>query len=107
MEANWSLANYETVDYARHIGYARAVAVNHTVIVDILFMAINSGLLFEAARPFTAPYLDYRLFILLIFSCYSWLELSLGIYKKVFEGRYMLLAGVLAATFLCSGLSAE
>jgi hypothetical protein len=99
-----SLANYETVDYARHIGYARAVAVNHTVIVDRPFMAINSGLLFEVARPFTAPYLDYRLFIFVdIFMLFMAGIIFWAFIRKYLKGRYMLLAGVLAAIFYVLG----
>ncbi|NBH82429.1 hypothetical protein D7X88_05315 [bacterium C-53] len=55
--------NYRsTIDCTRHLLFARQFAVKHSL-ASIPFMAINTGLWFEALYPFMHPYHDFKLII--------------------------------------------
>lgn len=101
---NLMLPNYETVDYARHIGYARMAAVNHEIPNERPFMAINSGLLFEALEIFVEPYMDYRMFIITdIFMLFLAGAMFWALIRKYLNDRFLFCAGIAAVLFYMMG----
>ncbi|MDE7321728.1 MAG: hypothetical protein K2N73_03185 [Lachnospiraceae bacterium] len=98
------LPNYETVDYARHITFARAVAVNHEVTTDRCFMAVNSGLIFEALEPFMKPYMDYRIFIFTdVFMLFLSGVMFWVLIRKYLSDRFLFLTGAAVTLFYMMG----
>lgn len=98
------LPNYETVDYARHIEIARAVAVNHEVTTNRCFMAVNSGLLIEALKPFTEPCMDYRIFIITdVFMLFLAGVMFWGLIRKYLNDRFLFLVGIVVSLFYMMG----
>ena len=57
--------NYQSsVDCSRHLMFAREVAVKHELTFNMPFMAVNTGLFFEAMYAFIVPYKDIHLILM-------------------------------------------
>lgn len=98
------LFNYRsTIDCTRHLLYAREFATKHSV-TNIPFMAINTGLWFEAVYPFMHPYNDFRLIIrtdiVMVFlsSIMFW-----GLIRNHLKIRKHLMFGIIATILYTSG----
>lgn len=98
------LFNYRsTIDSSRHLLFAREVAINH-ISTNISFMAVNTGLWFEALYNFMHPYMDYKLMMLTDIAMLFLSEVMFwSLIRRKLNDRYMKIAAVLLTILYALG----
>lgn len=102
---NFDYFNYQSsVDCSRHLMFAREVAVKHELTFNMPFMAVNTGLFFEAMYAFIVPYKDIHLILLTdVIMLFFAGEMFWVLVREKLNTRFLLVIGGGASVFYMMG----